>query len=400
MDEKKKFLLQYYAIYFLKGFLFLKQYLVLLLNSSLTPIQVTLIISTFSIMSTLAEIPTGAISDYFGCKKSIISGILFYIIGYVLIFFEKNFFTFCIFYSFCGLYETIFSGSKESLFYNNIKYLDIKNEFIKYKSRAKIIHYFALMISAALAGMLMKYNNMDHLILIDIFVLIIYLLVIISMNEHSNENLKKLNTNYLKSIKNGFRYICKHYTLRNFILFEGVWYGIWMIFINYSSLIYKEVESGFMSVGKMIPLQVLLVALLQTFFIDYFIKKDVYNNAKLFLVGGVFCILSMYIYNKCGLLCYTMNILYFFCIQSGDLLFYPKIQSLIPAKSRSIIVSISSFIDSMSKLLFLRFFGIIATKYSYRMGFMFLAYAYAILVLIFYILFVNDKHLRKIKDNL
>ena len=397
MSEKNRFLLQYYAIYFLKGFLFLKQYLVLLLNSNLTPVQVSLIISTFSIVSVLLEIPTGAISDYFGCKKSLMVGVLFYIIGYIIIFFEKNFFTFFIFYSFCGLYETVFSGSKESLFYNNIKFLDIKNEFIKYKSRSKIIHYAALTLSAALAGMLMKYN-MNYLILIDIFVLILYFLVIASMNEHSNENLKKLNTNYIRSIKNGFKYISKHRTLRNFILFEGVWYGTWMIFINYSSLFYKEIEFGFMSVGKMIPLQILLVAFMQTVFIDFFIKRDVYNNAKLFLVGGIFCIFSAYIYK--GILTYIINILYLFCIQSGDLLFYPKIQRLIPAKSRSIIVSIISFIDSMSKLLFLRWFGLISSKYSYRMGFLFLGCSYTILTVVFYILFINDKHLRKIKDNL
>ena len=397
MNEKRKFLLQYYAIYFLKGFLFLKQYLVLLLNSNLTPVQVSLIISTFSIVSALVEIPTGAVSDYFGCKRSLVTGILFYLIGYVVIFFEKNFFTFCIFYSFCGLYETIFSGSKESLFYNNIKYLDIKNEFIKYKSRSKIIHYIALTMSGALAGMLLKYN-MNYLILIDIFVLIIYFFVVLSVNEHSNENLKKLNTNYLKSIKNGFKYILKHRTLRYFILFEGVWYGTWMIFINYSSLFYKEIEFGFMSVGKMIPMQVLLVALMQAIFIDYFIKKDVYNNMILFLIGGVFCVLSVYSYK--GLLSYILNIIYFFCIQTGDLLFYPKIQKLIPAKSRSIIVSISSFIDSMSKLLFLRYFGLISNKYSYQVGFGFLSGIYLILTLISFLFFINDKHLRKIKERL
>lgn len=394
MNEKNKFLLQYYAIYFLKGFLFLKQYLILLLNSNLTPVQVSTIISAYSVVSMFIEIPTGALSDYFGCKKTLVFGIFFHLIGYIIILFKKNFFTFCLFYGFYGLYETLFSGSKESLIYNNIKYLDLRKTFIKYKSRSKIVHLIALTISSFLGGFLLKYNK-NYIIIVDIFVLILYIFVILSINEHRSPNLQKLNKNYIRSIANGFKYVLKHYTLRRFLLFEGVWYSTWMIFINYSSLFYKEIDVKFLNIGTMNSLQVLIVAIVQSSIIGYFINRDVYSNAKIFLVGGIFCVLSTYLYS--GMISYALLVLYFFCIQSGDLLFYPKIQRLIPAKSRSIIISIENFIDSITKLVLLNLFGVISSKYSYRNGFLSMSIFYITLSVIFYVFLSRDKHLRKIE---
>lgn len=340
----------------------------------------------------LIEIPTGALSDYFGCRKTLLVGILFHLIGYVVILLRKNFLTFCLFYGLFGLYETLFSGSKESLFYNNVKYLGMTDIFIKYKSRSKIVHLIALTISSFFGGILIKYNP-NYILSFDIFVLLIYALVVLSMDEHSNSNLQKLNRNYLKSITNGFHYVAKHRTLRRFLIFEGAWYSVWMIFINYSSLYYGEIKMKFLNIGTMNSLQVLTVALTQSLTIGYFIGKDVFSNAKFFIIGGILCLMSTYIYG--GLPSYALLVLYFFCIQSGDLLFYPRIHGFIPAKSRSIIVSLENFIDSMVKLLFLRLFGGISTNHSYRLGFLSIASLYLVLAILFYLGLVNDKHLQK-----
>lgn len=396
MSEKSKFLIQYYIIYFLKSFLFLKQYLVLVLSRNLTAVQVSFIVSIYSIISILIEIPTGVLSDFIGCKKALIYGISILILGYILIFFNKSFISFCIFYMCFGLYDTIFSGSKESLIYNNIKYHNMKKEFMKYKNISRIIALISLSIAAFISGNLVT-KHINIVLFVDILILIMFVITVFFIDEHANENLKKLNKNYKKSIKNGFKFIIKHKTLRKFIIFEAIWFPILMITINYCSFFYKEISSVNMpSVSVMMFCQILCVAIIQIFTIGKLSKQNVYKNSLLFIFGAIFGLLSFYNYN--GLFSYILNILYFFCIQTADTLFYPTIQGLMAAKSRSLIVSIMSFIESIVKLIFLYFLGYLSKMYNYKVGFSMLFIFYTIFTLIFYYFLINDKHLRKIQN--
>lgn len=401
MREKTKFFIQYYLNYFIKNFFFLKIYLILLLNQNLSVRQTSLILSIYGIASLLIEIPNGALTDYFGYKKSILFSMSMFIVGYLTLLNSKNFLSFCIFYICFGLYETIFYTAKEILFYNNIKHLKLVDNYPKYKSISRVVSLASLAISSIIAGKITKDNvndigNINLVIIVDVIVLFINLLLILSMKEYRKEDTKKINKNYFESIKNGFKYVKKHKTLMKLIFFEMLWYPLSNIVIIYSSLIYKEISpvvSKNFAISLMISTQILSIAITQTFFVSKMSKKSIYLQNLLFVIGAFCSLLSFYVYR--GLFSYLLNILYLFFTQSGDVLSIPVIYDLIPKRSQACIVSMMSFLNSIAKVAILYVLGLVSGLYNYRIGFMVIFSIYSLCCVVFFIGILLDKHFQK-----
>ncbi|MDR3078767.1 MAG: hypothetical protein LBU15_01875 [Rickettsiales bacterium] len=400
VNRKTLFLSKYFAIYFLHGFFFLKHYLIFLLNSELDPFDVGLIISTFNTVPLLLEIPTGAISDYFGSRNTLLLSMLLYLIGYVAIFFRKNFFTFCLFYGFYGLYETIFSGAKETLIYNNIVHLDMLDGFVIQRNRAKIVQYGALLLSSLWAGgMVVNRSSANYLIVLDALILSLYIAVVYSMEEHGNENLKKLNTNYLNSIVNGLRHMFRHSSLRKIIVFRFVWFSVYRIFLHYAPLFYIGIWRSAGVAGYMVPMEIFLAAVMQSLLIRFFTRrKNIYLDARLFLLSSFSALISSIIYR--GLISYILIIIFFFSSQIGEVIFFVRMQRFIPAKSRAVILSASNFFISLLKLTMTLALGFISKKFSYRLAFIGMNGFFAIGAVLFYISILGDSHLGKIEKRL
>ncbi|MDR2778421.1 MAG: MFS transporter [Rickettsiales bacterium] len=359
-----------------------------------------LIASTFSVVSMAIEIPTGAISDYFGSKKTLVGGLLFYLLGYVIILFKKNFFTFCLFHGFAGIYETMFTGAKESLVYNNIKYLDLMDDFVLHKNRSKTFQYIALMLSSFTAGKLViKKYNANYLIMIDIVILIAYIMLVHSMNEHSNKNLRKLNTGYMKSIGNGLKYMFIHRSLRKMIIFRAVWISIFRLLLSYSSLFYREIFRNLKLVGYIASSEILISALLQYLIVKYFAKKkNIYYDALLFVIGSLAALMSSIIYR--GWISYPLIVVYFSCIKASELIFFSRMQKLIPSKSRAVIVSASNFLNSMLRLIISLSLSFISSKYSYKMAFCLIFAFFNLNSLIFFLYLLADRHIYKMESRI
>ncbi len=396
MKEKTKFLLQNFLICFFKNLLFLKKYLVLVLTRNLDAAQVTFIISAYSISSLLTQIPLGVLSDFLGSKILIICSILVLMFGYIVVaLFSKNPFSFQLIYACFGIYDTIYFSAREALFYNGSKYLNLKNSIPHYKNLTRIISFFAMSIAAFFGGKLI-YSNFNLVLKIDIFVLVFYLFVIICVNECKNPNIKKLNSNYIKSLKNGIKYAIKHKTLLNFIIFEGIWASILTIFISFCPVFYKEMTIT-NNINVMLTFQILVIAITQLFFVDILYKKTtVYKRIILYIIGALCGIISIYLYN--GLLAYILNILFLLFTQVAEILIYTTVQDLVPSKSRACVVAIKKFINAIFKLVFLYILGFIFKRYNYRIGFLILFIFYFICCFLFLYIFYNDKHLRK-KNN-
>ncbi len=392
MKEKTKFLLQNFSICFFKNLLFLKKYLVLVLTRSLKATQVSLILSAHSISSILIQVPLGVLSDCLGSKRLLIYSILILIIGYTVVLFNKSFFSFCLIYACFGIYDTIYFSARESLFYNGSKYLNLKDSIPYYRNLTRIISFLALSIAAFFAGKFIL-KDLNLALKIDIFILIIYLLIITWINGNENPNIKKLNKNYIKSLKNGIKYVTKHRTLAEFIVFEGIWASITAIFIGFCPVFYKEMGIA-ENVNIMVTIQIAIIATTQLCFINILYKKTTfYNRIMFFMVGAIFGIISLYLYKS--IFAYILNILCLLCTQIAEILIYTTVQELIPSKSRACITAVKSFVNSIFKLIFLYILGFLFKSYNYRISFLILFIFYFICCIFFIYVFHNDEHLRK-----
>ncbi|MDR2777753.1 MAG: MFS transporter [Rickettsiales bacterium] len=397
MNERDSFLLRYLAIYFFHGFFFMKHYLGLLLGSELGPREAGLIIFTFSVVSLLLEVATSAVSDYFGSRNTILFGMALYLLGYILLLFRKNFLTFCVFYGSYGLYETLFTGARETLVYNNVKYFDIMDNFVLQKNRAKILQYMALILASLIAGkMKARKIGANYLIVTDIVILLLYILTVYLTDEHSNENLKKLNTNYLRSVKNGFKYMFRHGSLRKIVEFRFVWFSIHKLFLHYAPTFYIGIWKNNLNIASyMVPVEVFSAAVLQGLFLRYFARrKNIRLDAALLVVSSLSAMLSSIVYS--GLVSYILMIIYFTTLQMGEIIFFMRMQKFIPSKSRAVIISACNFFNSAIGLIMTLVVKSVSERYSYRLAFIGITTFFSASAILFYISIMYDGHLERV----
>lgn len=101
------------------------------------------IFSITMISAAILEIPTGALSDKIGRKKTIILGTIASLIYIILFAISKNYIILLIGAIFEGLERALFSGNNEALIYDTLKELKKENEYDKYLGKTNSMYYFA-----------------------------------------------------------------------------------------------------------------------------------------------------------------------------------------------------------------------------------------------------------------
>jgi MFS family permease len=357
--------------------------------------QVSSVMMVFSVVSMMVGVPMGILTDRVGSKKMLFVGVFSLLCGYILILFKKSFLSFCVFYGSFGLYDAIFLSARESLIYDSVRYLDLRKQFLMYRNTARVITLIALSLAAFMAGKVVK-THANAVIGVDVILMVLYTIVVLWMKEYTSENVGKLNRNFLKSLKNGIRYVVRHTTLRRFFIFEIIWFPVLGIMINYSSLLFDQIFLGSSRVNVAMFGQILSVAALQFLLINVLAARGVYFHSLMFVVGSIVGLVASYFYR--GLFAYILIILYFFCTQTADTLFCLRVQTLIPSKSRAFVASLSNFLKSVIKSLMLYVFGYIAQHYSYRYSFIVLFLFYTVATTTFFIVIKKDKHLYRIRQ--
>jgi len=149
-DIKSRNILLMYVIRVIGALLFFMPIIALYLEKDLFSVtNVTLIFAIESIAMTLFEIPTGAIADLFGRKKSLIVAKLFTLIGFIFLYIGGDMFMFILFALFNAFARSLSSGTNYAFIYDTLK---DENKEMHYK---KIIGtYSALWPFGAMAGSL------------------------------------------------------------------------------------------------------------------------------------------------------------------------------------------------------------------------------------------------------
>lgn len=396
MSDKKKFLISYFLMAILIPLLFVKQYIVLILKTQFNPLYISYILSMFPIIKILLEIPTGAMSDYFGCKNSLIIGCMFYLLGYIAILLNKSFASYIIFYLCYGIQSTIFSGSKESYIYNNMKYYDIvDNELARYRSIYKSVYISMLTFASFIGGFLIK-KNINVSIVLDIISTLLLICSLLFSSDKANKKIRNLNTNYLKSLKTSLRYTRKHKTLHKYVLYEAIWAAIWDIIISYCVLMFDDISIKYIPSEALLTIKNIILVFVQIIFSKYLYNKDIYFSFKMFLVAAIPAIITNVLFYNSAFN-FVGIMVYFSIMQLANYLIELKIQKIIPSKMRSTIISEVGFLAGNVRLIITYIIGYIATISSYKIAFLSVFAIHTILMLVFYIWFNTDTHLKKIQ---
>ena len=387
LSEKRKFLLSYYILFFLRGFFFLKQYLVILLDNTLNSIQVSFVLSLTIATNVLLSIPISTLASKFGNKKVFLTGTFLFFLSYILLLFNVSIYTYIVYAVCSGIFDITFMSSNEGLVYENIKKYGLTKRFAEYKSVSKFCKFMGMAISGFLAGDLV-YENPKIIFMVDTVVLIVAMIAIYGMDDTSCTKVVKLQ------VKKPLKYIWRHKTLMKAILHRIFWHSFFLFLATYKSLYFEELAVNDANVNVMVTIQMVLAMSLQVFVVKKLSKKSIFFNYGLFIVAGLFAIMSFYNYS--GILSYILIVIYFIMAETTGDVTYSNMISFMPRSEMAMMLALTHLGNNLGKLIFVNSFGIISHYVSHRTAFLTLGAVDLLACIILFILIKIDKHMKNV----
>ncbi|MGL4338499.1 MAG: MFS transporter [Turicibacter sp.] len=117
-------------------------------------IEIGLLESIFHLCGLLFEIPTGALADLMGRKKTMIMGRSCMVISCLIMLVANNFWGFALGFIFQALAYNLNSGSEEALVYDSLKQLGEEDRFLGISGKLNLIIEIAQSLSVFIGGIL------------------------------------------------------------------------------------------------------------------------------------------------------------------------------------------------------------------------------------------------------
>jgi MFS family permease len=256
----------------------------------------------------LLELPTGALADLIGRKKSVAISFFVGALAYALFAYADSFTLFLIAGMGFGLADALLSGALEALVFDTLKQSGREEEFTEISNRNQLTFNYSIVFAIIIGGLLYQYYpHLPSLLTSAAFV--IAGLISTKFIEPDIDSEKFTLRNYLIQTKMGFKELFKNKQSRDISLFYILVGSLsWPIVITFKN--FTLVDLGVSEKNMGFIFAVLSLASVQ--FLHVLIRKKVFANLKVvFLLPAillsVFLPLS-YFYNV------PMTVVIFFAI--------------------------------------------------------------------------------------
>ena len=291
-----------------KNLIFFRLYKILFLYMIVDPIfftyayslgltvgQIYILSSIQTALIIILEIPTGIVSDMYGCKVSIILGILSYIFSNVVVLIYPTFTGFSICSVLIAFYKVFISGADEAYLY---LILEDKSNYTKESGSLDSINFILTGIASISVGYIFSFNKKYPFILSILACTVALFMAnkLENVKEKKEEisSAKELYKEFINNAKNGFIIVSKSKKLKWFMLYSAI--------VSFS-----------------------LVAVLQTYQL-YFLERNIDVRYFGWIYFGLY--ISSSICSKISYLFKRYNVYKCFMVLLGMLILTPLIMSI------------------------------------------------------------------------
>jgi len=181
---------------FLRGSKFFLPFLALYFEQTLfTVSNATIIMSVMSFSTMLFEIPSGAVSDLFGRKNTLILSTFIHFLAIIALYIGGNLYVFLIFAVLAGLSTSLVSGTDVSLIHDELETLGKTHLFKKVLGNYFGLWPFGAIFSSIMGGFLVK-TSLQLTIVASLIPIVISFIVLFFLKEPNVE--KEQHSNVLK----------------------------------------------------------------------------------------------------------------------------------------------------------------------------------------------------------
>ncbi len=123
-------------------------------ENGLSMTQIFILLSIYSIVVAFLEIPSGYLSDVWGRKNTMIVGVIFSFLGFLIYSFSYRFMEFMVAEIFLGIGQSMVSGTDSAMLYDSLLEINKAKKFMKYEGRMVSVGNFSEAAAGIAGGLL------------------------------------------------------------------------------------------------------------------------------------------------------------------------------------------------------------------------------------------------------
>ncbi len=357
-------LLKFYLFSLFEGFVpIYPVYLILFTERGFSLMDVSLLMMFWALPVVILELPTGFLADFWSKKKMMVIGMILKALGFLL-WLVNGSFLFAVLGFFCwAVQESFCSGSRQALLYEAVTH---ENVHISYEKAAGICGMIEMagIALAMISGSILYAYSPSLTLLASSGAALISALIGLSLKEYKNEEKRTEGMkNFFKSIFN----LVKSKPALIMILaasglaggayglvdeYDGLWaldnYGVPLVFIG----VWSAVRFGVQGLGS--------------FFAEHF-SFDSADNAKkkktvvLLVLAGVVFASTVFLPSVIGI---PLYFLWYGLMALFSVVLEAELQRLVTSDVRSTMLSLSSFIVTLSAFVLAPLFGLASDRFG------------------------------------
>ena len=199
-------------------------------------------------VTTVFELPTGALADLMGRRKTIILGYLLFGVLDIYVAFASNIYMLLVVFILSGVADALISGSDVALLFDSLKGLGKDKSFIKVSAKNGVIFRSALVVATLSGGYLYKTSVKLPYILMGLSRLVIVFFVF-KMTEPKIDTEKFSLRSYVRQTRDGFKELFKSSYMRRLTVFYAFVGGITWSCLRYFNQPFAK-ELGFADIER------------------------------------------------------------------------------------------------------------------------------------------------------
>ncbi|MEA2056572.1 MAG: MFS transporter [Patescibacteria group bacterium] len=279
-----------YLFYFLTGLAFTIPIWVSFTTRILSFSQIALFSAIGYGATTFLELPTGALADLIGRRKTVILGWIIISAATIYLGFADSVFDFFIVELIIAIGSALVSGADSALMFDSLKELGKEDSFPQYMAKAGLLHRVALAVGSFTGGYLYQYTIWLPYLMQGIMGLLATILVFL-MIEPKIDSEKFSFKSYVKQTKLGFKQLFKSPYMIKLTIFYTLVGGITWSLIYYfnqpfaTDVGFNEIEQSWIFGGIYLMISLTLLFLTKS--------KKLLNRNRVYLGFPIIMLLSL-----------------------------------------------------------------------------------------------------------
>lgn len=217
------------------------EFLFFTITKGISASQVLTLTAIYILSKVIFQIPSVAISDYFGKRRSMILGNGLLVIYQILLIFAPNFSWMIIANIFCAFGYDLKLIAEGNLLYDSVSTKGGDGIYTKIDSKGASGYYILNTVLSVISGYLFIINNYIPMYICLLFLVVSFILsfkfndIYASKENDNKESFAKFLKGYKNDIIDSFKFIKKSNRMKAYLIFAAAFYGLIKIFNTYKN---------------------------------------------------------------------------------------------------------------------------------------------------------------------